>query len=1329
IYNFGVTSASTDRAIGFLSSGTATQSGNLYGFYANNTGGNLTGLKISYNVEKYRHGSNPAGFGIQLYYSTDGSTWTSAGPSFSTTFLPDADNTGFTPAPGVTVGITNQILSVTIPNAGNLYLAWNYSVSYGSTTTNGQALAIDDISVLAMTDPTGSGVATPNPVQPGNSTLLTVAVKPGASTGIGVAADLSLIGGSATQQFYDDGSNGDAVAGDNIFSFQAAIPANATTGIKLLPATVSDAQSHTSTALIALNVNTLPSGAGSANPTPVPAGGTTLLTVAATAGASPPSASLAVTGNLTSIGGSASTAFFDDGTHGDVTAGDKTFSFLATVAANSTGGDKTLPITISDLQSRSGSASIALTVTVTPSNPTATGTASPTTVQAGNSDLLVVTVIPGANPTSTGLAVTVDLSSIGGSASQQFFDDGTHGDATAGDNKFSFLANVPANTTTGAKSLSVSVTDAQTRSATASIALTVSTSPTGVGSANPNSLLPNAATLLTVAVTPGSSPPSTGITVTADLSSIGGSSPQTFYDDGTHGDVTAGDNLFSFQATVANATTPGPKTLTATVADAQLRSSTAPIALTVLTPPAPTSIKISQVYGGGGNSGTTYKNDFIELFNQSNSPVDITSWSVQQASATFTGAWSVTPLCPVGTCIVQPYHYFLVWEGPGAGGTTSLPTADVTGTLSMGATSGKVALVNNTTAISGNCPSSTNIADLVGYGSTCFEIPLGAGGASVPSLDNLTAAVRKGNGCVDTDNNSTDFVTIGPIPRNSSAPANVCGGDPTKPSGVGTASPSTLQATAITLLTVTVAPATAPPSTGITVTGDLTSLGGSASQLFYDDGTHGDVLAGDNIFSVSASAPVTTGAEFIPVTITDAQSRTAPAPITITVSSPTCGVERWSVKVGTDPDAGLVNLINPVRTTISALRAIPAPADPPGPPLNARVQPTEITAFVVNGIISLYKLETDVDYHIVLKDLAGNTIVTEIPSPACDGSTSPFDAAVAAVRAKFDARFTATDTFQTANVPVQMRGVGFFDFIHGQTGVAPNGIELHPILDIAFTTASTTLLTATPNPALAGQSVTFTATVTSAGGTATGSVNFYDGANLFGVGTLGVGGQATLTTSALAIGPHSITASYEGDSLIAQSISSALTQNVQGTPVLTWANPADITFGASLGSAQLNATADVPGSFVYTPAPGTVLPVGNQQTLSVAFTPTSTSYNSASKSVAINVVPVTSGGSPANVVVTRTLARAGGQVVATLTISNNGGTTAQNVILTTAKIGTVSTVTPLPQSLGDIPAGGSVQTTVAFPGTVGPSGAASSLSVSGTYTTGSFSNTARITLP
>ncbi len=90
IYNFGAGTAAlgnSDRAVGFLASGSATTSGNLYAQLTNNTGGSLSALQISYNVEKYRNGTNAAGFRIQMYYSTDGSVWTSAGNNFLSSTL------------------------------------------------------------------------------------------------------------------------------------------------------------------------------------------------------------------------------------------------------------------------------------------------------------------------------------------------------------------------------------------------------------------------------------------------------------------------------------------------------------------------------------------------------------------------------------------------------------------------------------------------------------------------------------------------------------------------------------------------------------------------------------------------------------------------------------------------------------------------------------------------------------------------------------------------------------------------------------------------------------------------------------------------------------------------------------------------------------------------------------------------------------------------------------------------------------------------------------------------------------------------------------------
>ncbi len=173
-------------------------------------------------------------------------------------------------------------------------------------------------------------------------------------------------------------------------------------------------------------------------------------------------------------------------------------------------------------------------------------------------------------------------------------------------------------------------------------------------------------------------------------------------------------------------------------------------------------IVISQVYGGGGNSGATLKNDFIELFNRGNSSVSIAGWSVQYASATGT-TWQVTPLSgsiPAG-------GYYLVQEAQGAGGTTNLPTPDATGTIAMSATNGKVALVNSVTALSGACPGGT--VDLVGYGTAnCFET------AATPALTNTTAALRNNSGCTETDDNGSDFATGGPNPRNSASPLNPC---------------------------------------------------------------------------------------------------------------------------------------------------------------------------------------------------------------------------------------------------------------------------------------------------------------------------------------------------------------------------------------------------------------------------------------------------------------------------------------------------------------------------------------------------------------------------
>ncbi|MGE5134460.1 MAG: putative Ig domain-containing protein [Gemmatimonadota bacterium] len=177
-------------------------------------------------------------------------------------------------------------------------------------------------------------------------------------------------------------------------------------------------------------------------------------------------------------------------------------------------------------------------------------------------------------------------------------------------------------------------------------------------------------------------------------------------------------------------------------------------------------------------------------------------------------------------------------------------------------------------------------------------------------------------------------------------------------------------------------------------------------------------------------------------------------------STGSCGVERWSVKTGTDADAGKINLQSTTPTTIAALRALPAPSSLPS---SNRIAPTETTVYQVQATLTEYKLEADSDYHLVIADASGNTMIAEIPDPACVGSSSPLLSSIEKARSEFDAKYTPTGTFQAANVPVTVTGVGFFDFLHGQTGVAPNGIELHAVLDIQFGSATGTTVTVT-NP-------------------------------------------------------------------------------------------------------------------------------------------------------------------------------------------------------------------------------------------------------------------------
>ena len=140
-----------------------------------------------------------------------------------------------------------------------------------------------------------------------------------------------------------------------------------------------------------------------------------------------------------------------------------------------------------------------------------------------------------------------------------------------------------------------------------------------------------------------------------------------------------------------------------------------------------------------------------------------------------------------------------------------------------------------------------------------------------------------------------------------------------------------------------------------------------------------------------------------------------------------CGLERWTVKTLQDRPT----LRRVKKTTIAYLVTRPNPGNLPSFRL-----PFERNVFSVSAAVVLVRKEVDSDYHLVLRDPAGRTMIAESPLPSCaPRATAARRAQMATVRAavRLCARAVVT-------------GVAFFDFQHGQTGVAPNAIELHPIL-------------------------------------------------------------------------------------------------------------------------------------------------------------------------------------------------------------------------------------------------------------------------------------------
>jgi hypothetical protein len=194
------------------------------------------------------------------------------------------------------------------------------------------------------------------------------------------------------------------------------------------------------------------------------------------------------------------------------------------------------------------------------------------------------------------------------------------------------------------------------------------------------------------------------------------------------------------------------------------------IAWTLCATPALASsdVVISQIYGGGRTSGSTYRTDFLELFNRGSAPVDITGWTVRARSDIGIPEWGMYQ--PTLSGVIAPGRYFLIQLGSPGSGQLDLPAPDFVlsgGILNTGNT---VALVRDAVNdIVGGCPTGARIVDLVGCSSVeCAE------GTTAEGHYIATATIRVADGCQDTDNNAADFFVAAPSPRNSASPAQSC---------------------------------------------------------------------------------------------------------------------------------------------------------------------------------------------------------------------------------------------------------------------------------------------------------------------------------------------------------------------------------------------------------------------------------------------------------------------------------------------------------------------------------------------------------------------------
>jgi hypothetical protein len=706
------------------------------------------------------------------YYTGPDSGWQNIGPilnSFTNGYVPGGETVDFSSiaAANDNPNFRVRLVSVYDPTYnGTTPSPWwphlpTYSGASGTQYNNNSGnWRFDRITFkgtpVRSVAPACSGTVTPTAVcGSGGQITFSVSVDSGVqplSTGLTVTADLSSIGLSSTQQLFDNGTNGDVVSGDSVFTYTATVPAGQLPGNRTIPVTVSDAQSRSGNTTIPVVVGDCSTNSSSRVVISQTFGGGGHLGVI-------PQQDAPYDADYVELYNRSGQTVSLDG-----------WSVQYASPASATGFDN-----IGDQVLLSGNIQPGQHVLVRMSDPV------PGFVPLPTPDFAQITGFGGMGDTGGRVALVRSTLLMG----TNFNDPSIEDLIGYGSSAIAYEGAAPAPTPSPSSHSAMVRQASGNQDTNQNFIDFVNGTPlahnrssggflTGYASSDVTAVCSGSVVTFTVNAIPSST--TTSMTVTADVSDIVGS-PTTvqLFDDGTHGDVTANNSVFTLAYTVPANAVQGNRTVHFTVTDPQGHTDTSSLPLAIGNcQDSGAPVVISQVYGGGGNDTSGYNGDFAEIFNRSNHPVNLTGWSFQSARVSDQGFDSRIVLLS-GT--MNPGEYRLIIANQLSPTGAVLPAADFVPSAPFGMESsfGRVCLVSTQNLVHTDYTRS-DVVDLVGYGNYNPN-PSFEGVAPTGTLDDIHLAVRKQGGCLDTNQNGMDFdvVLALALPHNSASPAHPCG--------------------------------------------------------------------------------------------------------------------------------------------------------------------------------------------------------------------------------------------------------------------------------------------------------------------------------------------------------------------------------------------------------------------------------------------------------------------------------------------------------------------------------------------------------------------------